>query len=548
MFGIPCSFIVSRPVLRFRISTPEKNSASKTGVFPSQKRLAWQDAAGNLNEQMHDSLSSDRPSPTGIAGLDEILRGGFPENRLYLLLGSPGVGKTTVALQYLLEGARVGETGLYIALSETRDEILSVARSHRWPLEQISIFELSALEQQLAQEERNTVFHPAEIELNRTTQLLLQRIQEVKPKRLVLDSLSELRMLADSPLRYRRQMLSLKQFFAGQQMTVLLLDDHSADGGDLHVQSIAHGVVLIEKILSAYGAEKRRISISKMRGLHFIGGFHDAMIEPGGMRVFPRVVGSTQKATGARGPVASGLGELDALLGGGLDRGTSCLLLGPAGSGKSTVALQFAVSAAQRGEAVLMCIFEENLDTMKARATSVGLPVDELIASGKIRIIEVDPAELSPGQFAHCVLDHVRSHETRMVVIDSLNGYMLAMPDGSLLTVQLHELLSYLSRRGILTLMTVAQHGLVGQMQAPVDITYLADTVVLLRFFEQSGRIKKAISVIKKRIGAHEDTLREFRIDNQGVRVGAPLEQFQGVLTGVPVFAGRGEQMLAKRE
>ena len=514
---------------------------------PDRFFLARRTVGGNVFSRMHEASPLDRPSPTGIAGLDEILRGGFPENRLYLLLGNPGVGKTTIALQYLLEGVRVGETGLYIALSETRDEILSVARSHDWPIDRISIFELSALEQQLAQEERNTVFHPAEIELNKTTQMLLQRIQEVKPKRLVLDSLSELRLLSDSALRYRRQMLSLKQYFAGQQMTVLLLDDHSADGGDLHVQSIAHGVITLEKIVSDYGSEKRRITINKMRGLNFIGGYHDAMIVPGGMRVFPRMVGSAQPRRNERGHVPSGLPELDSLLGGGLDRGTSCLLLGPAGTGKSTIALQFAVAAAQRGESVLMCIFEENLDTMQARAASVGLPIEAHIASGLIEVMEVDPAELAPGEFAHCVVERVRGGATRMVVIDSLNGYMQAMPDAKHLSLQLHELLSFLNRQGVLSLMTVAQHGLVGTMQAPVDLTYLADSVILLRFFEQSGRIKKAISVIKKRVGSHEDTLREFRIDGQGVRVGAPLEQFHGVLTGTPTFHGQSGQMLPSR-
>lgn len=496
---------------------------------------------------MSQTAELDRLSPTGIEGLDEILRGGLPENRLYLLLGKPGVGKTTVALQYLLEGVRVGEPGLYIALSETRDEILAVARSHHWPLEKISIFELSALEQQLAQEERNTVFHPAEIELNKTTKLLLEKIQEVKPRRLVLDSLSELRMLADSPLRYRRQMLAFKQFFAGQQMTVIVLDDHSADGGDLHVQSIAHGVIMIERIVSDYGSEKRRITINKMRGLNFIGGYHDAMIVPGGMRVFPRVIGSIQQKRGERGPLTSGIPEFDALLGGGLDRGTSCLLLGPAGTGKSTIALQLALAAANRGEFVLMCIFEENLDTLKARAASVGLPLDGLIASGKIEVLEVDPAELSPGEFAHTVIDKVRRRDARVVVVDSLNGYLQAMPQGNHLNIQLHELLSFLNRNGVLSVMTVAQNGLVGQMHSPVDITYLADTVILLRYFEQNGRIKKAISVIKKRIGRHEDALREFRIDAQGLRVGEPLEQFHGVLSGIPTFHGKTEQMMKTR-
>lgn len=496
---------------------------------------------------MSDPQLLDRPSPTGIPGLDEILRGGFPENRLYLLLGAPGVGKTTIALQYLLEGVRRGEPGLYIALSETREEIHSVARSHRWPIEQISVFELSALEQQLAQEEQNTVFHPAEIELNKTTQMLLKRIQEVKPKRLVLDSLSELRLLSDSPLRYRRQMLSFKQFFAGQQMTVLLLDDHSADGGDLHVQSIAHGVITVEQIVSDYGSEKRRVRINKMRGLNFVGGYHDALIVPGGMKVFPRLVGSEHTRKGGRGVMKSGVAQLDQLLGGGLDRGTSCLLLGPAGTGKSTIALQCAIAAARRGEKVLMCIFEENLDTMKTRAASVGMPLEAMIASGMINVMEIDPAELAPGEFIHCVIDNVRAKDTRVVVIDSLNGYMQAMPDVKFLNIQLHELLSFLNRQGILSLMTVAQHGLIGQMQTPVDLTYLADTVILLRYFEQGGKIKKAVSVIKKRIGEHEDTIREFRVDSGGLRVGEPLEEFHGVLTGTPIFAGQPNQMLKNR-
>ena len=497
---------------------------------------------------MSETPKIDRMSPTGIAGLDEILKGGLPENRLYLMLGDPGVGKTTVALQYLMEGTRRGETGLYIALSETKEEIDSVARSHQWDISKIAIFELSALEQQLAHEERNTVFHPAEIELNRTTEMVLKKIQEVMPKRLVLDSLSELRLLADSPLRYRRQMLSLKQFFATQRMTVLLLDDHSADGGDLHVQSIAHGVITVEKIVSDYGSEKRRITINKLRGLNFVGGYHDAMIVPGGMRVFPRLVGSAQKRQNARGPFPSGLQELDSLMGGGLDRGTSCLFLGPSGSGKSTLALQFAVAAAQRGELALLCIFEENTDTMLARAASVGLPVEEHIASGRIKLLEVDPAELAPGEFAHCVIEQVKNHEARLVVIDSLNGYLHSMPQANHLAIQLHELLSFLNRQGVLSLMTVAQHGLIGQMQAPIDLTYLADSVVLLRFFEQSGRIKKAVSVIKKRIGKHEDTIREFRIDEKGLRIGEPLEQFHGVLTGTPTFHGDAKQMLKRRE
>jgi circadian clock protein KaiC len=486
-------------------------------------------------------------SPTGIAGLDEILKGGLPENRLYLLRGSPGVGKTTVALQYLLQGVERGESTLYIALSETRGEILSVARSHGWDLSKISIFELSALERQLAEEAQNTVFHPADVELNKTTHLLLQRIQQVKPRRLVLDSLSELRLMSDSALRYRRQMLSLKQFFAGEQMTVILLDDHSTEAGDLHVQSIAHGVITLEQIVSDYGSEKRRVKVNKMRGVGFLGGYHDAVIVRGGMKVFPRIIASEHGRDFVRDMIGSGIPELDALVGGGLHRGTSCLLLGPAGTGKSSIALQFAESIARRGERVLMCIFEESLETMKARAASIGLKVDDLIDRGIIEVIQVDPAELSPGEFVHLVTHRISNQEIRLVVIDSLNGYMQAMPDVKFLNIQLHELLSFLSRHGVLTLMTVAQHGLVGQMQTPVDLTYLADSVILLRYFEQGGRIKKAISVIKKRIGRHEDTIREFRIDSAGIRLGAPLSAFHGVLTGNPTFEGESGQMLKDR-
>lgn len=497
--------------------------------------------------KMSDHAVLDPVSPTGIAGLDEILRGGLPANRLYLLLGAPGVGKTTIALQYLLRGDELGERGLYIALSETRSEIESVARSHGWSLDRLAIFELSALEQQLAEESQNTVFHPADIELNKTTQLLLQQIQEVKPRRLVLDSLSELRLMSDSALRYRRQMLSLKQFFSGEQMTVVLLDDHSADGGDLHVQSIAHGVVTLEQIVSDYGAEKRRIKINKMRGVNFMGGFHDAMIVRGGVKVFPRLIAAEYERKFIHEKISSGIAELDTLVGGGLHRGTSALLLGPAGSGKSTVALQFAASAARRGEKVMLCLFEENIETMLARAASVGIEVDDLIESKRICVMQIDPAELSPGEFAHFVIEEVRTKGAQLVVVDSLNGYMQAMPDAKFLVIQLHELLSFLNRHGVLTLMTVAQHGLVGQMHAPVDLTYLADSVILLRYFEQGGRIKKAISVIKKRIGSHEDTIREFRIDSSGIRLGEPLEEFHGVLTGTPTFKGRAEQMIGTR-
>lgn len=496
---------------------------------------------------MTDEFAVDPVSSTGIAGLDEILKGGLPGNRLYLLRGAPGVGKTTLALQYLLRGAELGERSLYIALSETRGEITSVAHSHGWNIEQLSIFELTALEQQLAEEEQNTVFHPADIELNKTTHLLLQRIQEVKPRRLVLDSLSELRLMSDTALRFRRQILSLKQFFAGQQMTALLLDDHSTEGGDLHVQSIAHGVITLEQNVSDYGAEKRRIRVNKMRGVGFLGGYHDALIVRGGIRVFPRLIAAEHRRKFVRETVDSGIPELDALVGGGLHRGTSALLLGPAGTGKSTLALQFAMAAARRGENVLMCLFEESCDTMKARSASVGMKVDDLVESDVIRVMQVDPAEMTPGEFVYRVMEQVEERHIQVVILDSINGYLQAMPDVKFLIIQLHELLSFLNRFGVLTLMTVAEHGLVGQMHTPIDLSYLADSVLLLRYFEQGGRIKKAVSVIKKRIGKHEDTIREFKIDSQGLRLGAPLADFQGVLTGNLTFLGKANQMMPDR-
>lgn len=481
---------------------------------------------------------------TGVPGFDTILHGGLPEHRLYLLKGSPGVGKTTLALQFLLHGRARGEKGMYIALSETEDEIRAVADSHGWALEGLTIFELSALEQQLAEESQNTVFHPSEVELTETTKLLQQRIEEARPARLVIDSLSELRLLSDTPLRYRRQMLGLKQFFAGRKMTVMLLDDHAADGGDLHVQSIAHGVITIEQLESDYGAERRRLKVNKLRGVNFVGGYHDAIIEPGGLRVFPRLVAAEHQVHFDEALLKSGLVNLDAIVGGGIDRGTSCLFLGPAGSGKSSLATQFAIAAAERGENVQAYLFEENMRTLIRRAQSLGMPLERHLASGRIGLLQVDPAELAPGQFIELVRSAVEQRRPSVILIDSLNGYLQAMPDVKFLNIQLHELLAFLSRQGIATLLTVAQHGLFGQMNSPVDLTYLADTVVLLRYFEQAGRIRKAISIIKKRIGSHEDTIRELRLARDGIVVGEALQKFEGVLTGVPRYTGSGEKML----
>lgn len=486
-------------------------------------------------------------SRTGIPGLDHILRGGLPENRLYLVSGTPGSGKTTLALQYLLQGAAQGETGMYITLSETKEEIEVVARSHGWRLDQITIFELSALEEQLKQESQNTIFHVSELELNKTTETLLDKIERTRPRRLVIDSLSELRLLAESALRYRRQMLSLKQYFSGRNMTVLLLDDHAGADSDLHVQSIAHGVLMLDQVATDYGAKRRRLEVQKLRGVDFVGGFHDATIAHGGLKVFPRLIAAEHEKAFDDTPASSGNAELDTLLGGGLDRGNSCLLLGPAGSGKSTVAMQFSIAAAQRGERVAYFLFDETLRTMVRRGESLGMPLQRLIDEGMIVPRQIDPAELPPGEFISLVQQSVEHSRSRVVVIDSLNGYLQAMPAANFLAIQLHEMQTFLARQGVVTIMTVAQHGLLGQMQAPVDITYLADTVLLMRYFEQAGAIRKAVSVIKKRGGQHESTIRELNFDPHGIEVGQPLTEFHGVLTGVPVYSGGEKKMLRKK-
>jgi circadian clock protein KaiC len=485
------------------------------------------------------------PCSTGIAGLDEILAGGLPRNRIYLAQGDPGVGKTTLALRFLLEGAKLGEKGLYITLSETRDELLGVAESHGWQLDQIAIFELSAMEQQLAQSLQNTLFHPADLELNKTTKMLLDQVEKVQPSRVALDSLSELRLLSEDPLRYRRQMLAMKQFFAGRNCTVIMLDDRiSSNHSDLQVQTIAHGVITLAKRELDYGAERRRIKIDKLRGVDFRAGQHEYVIHKGGIEVFPRLRAAGQHRKFPQEPVSSGLKGLDDLLGGGLDRGTSNLILGPSGTGKSAIAHQCAIASAERGEKVLIFAFDENKETILRRTGKLGMPLAENIEAGRIVLEQVDPTEIPPGEFSHRIKEEVEKNEIRMLILDSLIGYLQAMPDERFLSIQLHELLTYLSQQGVVSILTVAQHGLIGQMQAPFDVTYLADTVILMRYFETSGRVKKAISVIKKRSGSHEDTIRECRIERGGIQVGSPLTDFHGVLTGVPVFKGGTEQMI----
>jgi circadian clock protein KaiC len=489
-------------------------------------------------------MSSVKPKAgTGIAGLDQILLGGFPLHRLYLVEGAPGTGKTTLALQFLLQGRDQGERSLYVTLSETKAELGHVAESHGWSLQGIDLYELEATEQRLKPEEEYTVFRPEDAELTDTIQDVYRQVEEIKPSRVVFDSLSEMRLLARDPLRYRRQILALKQFFTGRQCTVLLLDDMTGTDHDLQLHSISHGVLSLERLGREYGPFRRQLHVVKLRGSPFQEGGHDYIIENGGLSVFPRLVAAEHRGDHDRSGFQSGIVELDGLLGGALHRGTSTLIIGHAGAGKSTIAAVYLRAAAERGEYAAAYAFEESPDTLLDRMATLGMDLRQHVASGKIKIRPIDPAELCPGQFAHQLRKDVEEG-TRVVVIDSLNGYLNAMPNERFLMVQMHELLSYLATKGVVTILTMAQHGLVGaSMHSPVDVSYLADTLIMLRFFEFAGAVKRAISVIKHRKGAHEDTIREFRLSAGGIRIGAPLHHFRGVLTGVPVYSGEGSKL-----
>jgi circadian clock protein KaiC len=472
---------------------------------------------------------------TGIGGLDDVLGGGLPPNRLYLLQGSPGVGKTTLGLQFLLEGVRRGERALYITLSESEEEVRQVADSHQWDLSDLHMFELSNAERTLRMDEENTLYATAEVDLKETMDMLLDEVARVKPARVVFDSLSELRLLAQTPMRYRRQLLALKQHFAGTKCTVLLLDDHSSGETDMQLASLSHGVIVMEQQAMAYGGDRRRLRIAKLRGSAFRSGYHDFVVERGGLKLFPRLIASEHRSDVTASPLPSGIIELDALLGGGLDRSTAALIMGPAGTGKSAIAVQFACAAANRGEHSALFLFEERAGTLTARTRALGMNLDEHIESGKISIIQVNPAELAPDQFTQLVRDAVEKGHARFVVIDSINGYFNAMPEARFLMLQMHEMLSYLSERGVASMITVAQTGGVGaSMRSPIDASYLADTIILLRFFEDGGRIRKAISVLKKRSGRHEDTIRELRFGAEGLRLSEPLANYSGILSGIP--------------
>ena len=482
----------------------------------------------------------------GVPGFDDVLGGGLTANRLYLLEGAPGTGKTTVAMQFLREGAARGESVLYVTLSENLVELEGVAGSHGWTLDGIHVREMLPAQHALEPDEQYTMFHPSEVELSETTLKILADVDLIKPTRVVFDSLSELRLLAASSLRYRRQILALKQFFAGRQCTVLLLDDMTATQHDLQVQSIAHAVFRLEQINSDYGASRRRLIVSKYRGKAYRGGYHDYKIVRGGLQVFPRLVAAEHVSPLTQTRIPSGLDTLDDLLGGGIEKGTSTLFLGAPGTGKSSLAVQFALSAAERGERAAMFIFDESISTLRTRCAGLGMELDPYLDDGTITVRQVDPAELSPGELVQEIREAVGRHQAKVIVIDSLNGYLNAMPDERFLIVQLHELLTFLGQAGVATLLIGAQHGLIGmQMQTPVDASYLADAVVLMRYFEAEGEVRQAISVLKKRGGAHERTIRDFSMGPDGIRVGAPLRNFRGILSGIPVPLGDTEATVA---
>ena len=480
---------------------------------------------------------------SGIAGLDDVLNGGFERGRVYLIEGSPGTGKTTIAMQFLQRGAKLGEKCLYITLSETEDELRSSARSHEWDLSGISIYELVPPENLLDEDQQQSLLYSSDLELGETTKRIFEAFEAVDPDLVIVDSLSEIRLLAQSSLRYRRQILALKHYFAKRNATVLMLDDLTTDVNDKTVHSVAHGVIRLEELAPEYGSERRRMRIIKHRGRRFRGGYHDLAIETGGVCVYPRLVSAEHRSTTERTVISTGQERFDALLGGGIERSSSVLILGPAGTGKSITALTFIHSAIQRGEKAAMFVFDEELGLLIGRAKALGIDLQVFIDQGSLVLEQVDAAEMTPGQFSSRARYCVEEHGARTIVIDSLNGYQAAMPGEHALVLHVHELLQYLNRKGATTFLTVAQHGLVGNMQTPVDVTYLADTVILLRYFEATGHVRRAISVVKKRTGAHEDTIREYRISGEGLTLGDPLDGFQGVLRGTPTLVDSSKLM-----
>ena len=482
-------------------------------------------------------------APTDIIGLDDVLKGGLTRHRLYLVEGTPGSGKTTLALQFLRAAAGRGEPVLYVTLSETEEELRAVAFSHGWTLDGVTIHELTPTEAAIDPDEQYTMFHASEVELGATIKSVLEAIDTLRPTCVVFDSLSELRLLAGNALRYRRQILALKQYLGTRHCTTVLLDDLTAGDQDLQMQSIAHGVIRLEPLSPEYGAERRRLRVVKFRGVPFRSGFHDYIIRYGGIDVFPRLVASEHRHVASRLKHSSGIDGIDRLLGGGIEEGTSTLIVGAAGTGKSTLATQFAVAAASRGNRAAIFVFDENPGTLISRCADMGIDLAGAMASGSVTLQQIDPAELAPGEFVQAVRNAVTEQRASIIVVDSLNGYLNAMPGERYLAIQLHELLMYLGQQSVATIMIGAHQGLIGNaMQTPVDASYLADAVILLRYFEARGDVRQAISVMKKRGSRHERTIREFTLDSSGIHVGEPLREFRGVLTGVPVYEGSGQR------
>ena len=483
------------------------------------------------------------PVSSGLPALDYILRGGFAANRIHLVEGEPGAGKTTLGLQFLLEGRRKEERCLYITLTEGRDELTNVAQTHGWDMDGVEIFELVPPELSLDPEREQSILYASDLELGETVRLVMEEVERVAPARIVFDSLSEIRLLAQGPLRFRRQVLALKHFFATRNCTVLFLDDLTQRLEDLSLHSLAHGVIRLEQIALTYGAERRRLRVYKMRGRAFHGGFHDFLIRTGGIEVFPRLVAGSHPQRGVtRETAESGIAPLDELVGGGLDYGTSTLIIGPSGSGKSTIAMQYVDAAIARGDKALFVSFDETERVFYERASGLGLDLAAAEEEGRFEFRQIDPAQLSPGELARTVSGAVEDSGVRVVVLDSLTGYQHAMPEEQFMLLQMHEMLTFLNQQGVLTFVLLAQSGMIGtNMSSPVDITYLSDTVLLLRFFEANGEIRRAISVVKKRTGAHESSIREMRIDSGGIRVGQKLDGFRGVLTGTPVYDGKSK-------
>lgn len=487
-----------------------------------------------------------RGIPTGSKELDGILAGGYAAGRVHLLEGRPGSGKTTLALQFLMAARDRGETGLYVSLSEGRDELLQSAASHGWSLDGVDIYELIPPELSLDPAQQQSVIYSSDLELGETVQYVMDEVEKVKPTCVVFDSLSDIRLLAGGALRYRRQVLALKHFFAQRGCTTLFVDDLTEEMDDANLHSLVHGVVRLDQTIAVYGAERRRLRVFKMRGRDFRSGSHDYIIRTGGLVVFPRLVASEHNpGFEERAQATSGVAELDELVGGGLDGGTSTLIMGPAGSGKSTLAMQYVLQALSADERALFISFDETRRNFFRRAEGVGM--DFAQRGDTFTFLQVDPAELSPGELSAIIRGHVERNQVSVVVLDSLSGYQNAMPEEQFLLLQMHELLTYLNQQGVLTLLVLAQHGLVGHMQSPVDLTYLSDAVLLLRFFEAFGELKRAISVVKKRTGGHEASIREYRIASGGLRIGEPLRNFSGVMTGVPTFVGSEDELLENR-